>query len=287
MVFAGNTRARTPMGDMHEHRPLGIYAWFGYEVPIQHRLAAIRKAGFDTTSIWWGEKEGRGAELHALPAMVRDAGLRLDNAHLPFEYANLLWCNSDLIRQAAVEQHIRWLDECAGCGVTTAVMHLSRGDTPPEVSSQGLDGIREIIVAAEQRRMVVAVENVRSRRHLDLVLTEIESEHLAFCYDSSHDRLWNVDQPWLLRWQGSRLAVTHFSDNDGQEDRHWLPGAGVIDWQNVATAFPCGTYGGSICLEVVPFQHDEEFSMETFLAKARAKTQWLAGLLKATGQTVT
>ena len=93
--------------------------------------------------------------------------------------------------------------------------------------------------------MVVAVENVRSRPHLDLVFAEIESEHLAFCYDSSHDRLWNADPTWLLRWLGNRLAVTHFSDNDGCEDRHWLPGTGAVDWQKVAAAFPHETYGGA------------------------------------------
>jgi sugar phosphate isomerase/epimerase len=267
---------------------LGMFVWFGYDLPIRQRLRMIRQAGFETTSIWWGEKEGRGAELYDLPAMVREAGLQLDNAHLPYEYANLLWCDSGLIRHAAIEQHIRWLHECASQGVTTAVMHLTQGNQPPEASGEGVEGIRRIVKAAEQLRMVVAIENIRSRRHLDLVFAEIESEHLAFCYDTSHDWLWNTDTTWLLRWLGSRLAVTHFSDNDGVEDRHWLPGTGVVDWQTVAEAFPHETYGGSIHLEVLPTQEQKScLSPEQFLTKAYEKAAWLSKTLSEAGQAAT
>ncbi len=265
---------------------LGIFAWFGYELPIRERLRMIRKAGFDATSIWWGEKEGRGAELYALPAMVRDAGLQLDNAHLPFDYANLLWCDSRLIRDAAIEQHIRWLHECASQGVTTAVMHLTHGSTPPEPSGEGVEGVRRIVREAEQLRMVIAVENSRSRRNLDLVFAEIESQHLGFCYDSSHDWICNPDRPWLLRWLGSRLAVTHFSDNDGVVDRHWLPGVGVVDFSQVAAMFPHGQYGGCVHLEVVPRQDEKALPPEQFLAMAHEKAAWVEQTLRAARQAV-
>lgn len=274
MVFRKKSAAIDSAHGVSKHL-LGIFAWFGYDLPVRQRLKMIRQAGFDAASIWWGEKEGRGAELYALPAMVRDAGLQLDNAHLPFDYANLLWCDSDLIRNAAIEQHIRWLHECASQGVTTAVMHLTHGAEMPEPSGQGVEGFRRIVATAEQLGMVLAVENGRGRRHLDLVFAEIESEHLGFCYDSSHDWKCNRDRPWLLRWLGSRLAVTHLSDNDGVEDRHWLPGNGVVDWSAIAEVFPSQAYGGSIHLEVLPTEQEKSLSADAFLVKAYEKAVWV------------
>jgi sugar phosphate isomerase/epimerase len=275
MVFTKDSpKGRSAASIAHRHS-LGMFSWFGYDIPMKDRLRVIRQAGFDATSVWWGPFDNIGADYHDVPAMVRDAGLRMDNAHLPYDYPNLLWCDSDLIRDAVVAQHIRWLDECVAHGFDTVVMHITTGSQARDPAGEGIDAIRRIVEAAEQRNLVVAIENVRSRRHLDLVFAEIESDHLAFCYDSSHDRLWNPDRAWLLRWLGNRLAVTHLSDNDGQEDRHWLPGEGVIDWNKLATVFPHESYRGCIHLEVLPGGGSASLSPEAFVAKAHEKAVWL------------
>ena len=276
MVYTKDSRKGRSAARKASKTSLGVFSWFGYDIPMKDRLRAICQAGFGTTSVWWGPFDNVGADYHDVPAMVRDAGLRMDNAHLPFDYPNLFWCDSDLMRNAVVEQHIRWLDECVQYGIGTAVMHITAGAQARDPAGKGVDAIRRIVEAADQRKLVVAVENTRMRPHLDLVFAEIENDHLAFCYDSSHDRARSNDSPWLLRWLGNRLAVTHFSDNDGKEDRHWLPGNGVIDWPKVAAVFPHDTYEGCIHLEVVPNEAEKaSLSPEAFLVKAYEKAKWL------------
>lgn len=228
-------------------RPLGIYIWFGIPMPLAQRLHAIRAAGFDAVSLWWDVKRGMGRDrLHALPAQVRDAGLLVENAHLPFAKCNALWSADAAARDAAVTRHLGWLDECAGAGIPLVVMHLTSGDDPPPPSADGLAGVARIVAEAGTRGIAVAVENVRKAAYLELALAEIPA--LRCCYDSSHARLWGPDD--LLCRYGDRLAAVHLSDNDGRADRHWLPGDGVIDWPAVLRDFPRG-YRGCWSLEVV------------------------------------
>ena len=258
-------------------RSLGLFLWFGVAMPLAARLRAIHEAGFQTVSLWWDVRRGMGRDrLHALPALVRAAGLQVENAHWPFARCNELWSDDPVIREAAVARHLGWLDECAGCGVPLAVMHLTSGDDPPPPITTGLEAVRRIIEAAEARGITIAVENTRKPAYLDLVLAEIVSPRLGFCYDSSHERLWGSGD--LLRRHGHRLVAVHLSDNDGRADRHWLPGDGVIEWPAVLRDFPRETYHGPVTLEVVT--QDEQEAPCLFLDRAGQRVRWLAGLLE-------
>ena len=52
----------------------------------------IRDAGFGATALWWGEDSDRARELRAIvPDLVRNAGLFIDNIHVPYQGCNELW----------------------------------------------------------------------------------------------------------------------------------------------------------------------------------------------------
>jgi len=104
------------------------------------------------------------------------------------------------------------------------------------------------------------------------VLDEITSKMLGFCYDSSHDRLYSLKEFDILEKCGKRLIATHFSDNDGLTDGHWLPQTGSINWNSLFKMFP-NDYRGCISLEVV--KGDEAVSSEVFLEKAFQKAKWI------------
>jgi sugar phosphate isomerase/epimerase len=253
---------------------LGIFTGFGIALPLPERLRAIKAAGFEATSLWWGVfGHVPIARLHDAPAMVREAGLVLENVHVPFADANDLWAATARLREEAVARYIGWLDDCARHAIPAMVMHLTSGWALPTPTDDGMAAMRRIVAAAEERGVMVAVENTRRPDYLDRVFGEIDSPCLGLCYDSSHDRLWGGEP--LRRW-GHRLAVTHLSDNDGCLDRHMLPGDGVIDWPAVMGAIPPG-YAGPLSLEVVAARDAREASeMEAFLAEAYRRATWLA-----------
>lgn len=261
--------------------PLGIFSYIGYDLPLDKRLGLIKDAGFDATSIWWGDEEDdyrRGFRLK-MPQMVCDHGLYLEFVHVAFKCCDDLWSESASERESAVDQHLEWVADCAETGIPIMVMHAMRGSYKGAINRHGMESIERIVRAGEDAGIVIAVENTRRMDVLEPIFTEIDSPVLGFCYDSSHERLSTEEVGVLLRRYGDRLSCTHFSDCDGTFDRHWLPGEGIIDWRAVMDAFPAETYSGCFSLEVVPGKVAADLSPFEFLAESYKRANWLAGLI--------
>jgi sugar phosphate isomerase/epimerase len=120
--------------------------------------------------------------------------------------------------------------------------------------------------------VILALENTARPDYVNTILSRIASANLALCYDSSHDFLHGNPPGSILDKWGHRLVTTHFADNDGERDDHWLPGEGTADWACVRRSFPSRTYDGAILLEALP-KLPEDSSPQVFLETAyeRAK----------------
>lgn len=257
---------------------LGVFSWFGYRLHIAQRAGLIKQAGFSVTSIWWGEEEkGNTGSLDDLPGIIRQADIAIDNIHVPFADCNDLWSQSRATRQNIIHQHLTWLDDCVRHQIPKMVMHVSQGPDPPRPNKSGVESVARILQAAEDKDIIIAVENTQWPDYLDLVLSEINSPHLGFCYDSSHDFLWSKHPTEILAKYAGRLVTTHLSDNDGVEDRHWPPGQGNISWAGFANAFPQESYAGPLMLEVLP--KDASQTPQAFLKETYESLSSLANLL--------
>lgn len=258
----------------------GIFSWFGYRLHMAERAKLIRDAGFSVTSLWWGQEEmANTGSLHDLPAIVRDAGLIIDNIHMPFEDANNLFDDSASIRRATVDKHISWLNSCARHNVGTMIIHACHEHIDAQPSRYLIDSLTRIIKEAENLGVTVALENVRCRNCLDFAFSEIDSPSLSFCYDSSHDWIFSDTKTDVLKTYSHRLVTTHLSDNDGLEDCHWLPGNGIVDWQKIADAFPKQKYPGPLLLEILPKDGTPDEPPQVFLEKAYKSLTSIAQLL--------
>ncbi|MFP6584984.1 MAG: sugar phosphate isomerase/epimerase [Candidatus Hydrogenedentota bacterium] len=235
-----------------ETRPRsGMYAAFGFHVPFEERLAKIAEIGFEATSMWWEHKNERIRKLKYLaPAMIKGVGLDLESIHVPYSDCNHLWSDDDVARDASLNQHLEWIDDCNRHEVRIMVMHVTLGKQPPAVNQIGIASYETLVRHAEEQGVVVAIENTRVNDHIDALFNQIDSSSLGFCYDISHDVLYSNDPGKLLRDHGARLASTHLADTDGKLDRHWLPGAGSIDYADILQSFPTQTYRGALMLEV-------------------------------------
>ena len=235
-------------------QPLGMYSWFGYHLPLEKRLTLIAKAGFSTTCLWFGEEEELFAARTAdkMPSLAREIGLFVDNIHVPFEECNTIWSDSRIAVAATLDPYLRALDFCRKHDIPILVVHVSKDSSPPPPTLTGLQALERLVKRCEEIDVLLAIENTRSPYHADFVLSGIKSDYLGLCYDSSHDFISGHSPCELLRKWGDRLLTTHFSDNNGKDDDHYLPGDGSIDWDVVQDAFPGDRYSGSIMLEVVP-----------------------------------
>lgn len=259
---------------------LGIFSWFGIELPLDERLRLIKEAGFGSTSIWLGDEEElvRDGKENLIPELVNKHRLFFENIHAPFENCNKIWSESNSIRSEIRDEYMSCIAFCSRYNVPVVVIHISKSDNPPELNKYGLDLIREIVKYAEDSNVVIAIENTRKYQYLDHIFPNIESPFLKFCYDSSHDFIWFSEPGGILKKWGHLLVVTHLSDNDGIADRHWLPRKGGIDWSVVQDYFPKKSYTGILTLEVVP-KNNEQQSPQSFLNQAFKSALWMESLL--------
>jgi sugar phosphate isomerase/epimerase len=253
---------------------LGIFAWFGFTLPLKKRLQMIKQVGFTTTCLWFGPEEQmfRDNRADEMPGLVRDMGLELDNIHVPFENSNLIWSESETSRSIIHKELTTALLFCGKHRIPQMVMHLTSGENPPPYTQNGQKLISSIVSQAEDTGVTIALENVQRNDYLDFVFSNPQSPNLGFCYDSGHDFLSGQSRGSLLKKWGDRLTLTHFSDNLGITDDHLLPGKGSIDWEAIIAYFPKSTYKGTLMLEVDGTDAVKGFKPEEFL---QIGYQWL------------
>lgn len=254
---------------------LGIFAWFGYRMPLPELFGLIRAAGFPLVSLWWEPTGRRETTTHAMPGLARDAGLTIESAHVPFRKANALWHPDPAIHRPVLDDYLGWLGHCREYGIPRMVLHAVSGEAKAADIEAGLESFRQLVHTAETLGITLALENTRRPDLLDLLFSTFPSPALGLCYDAAHDRLWPGAPPGTLARHEARLVTTHLADTDGGMDRHWLPGDGVIDWPGVMGAL--GGYAGPLMLEVMPYKSPGLAAAE-FLALAKERGTWLRNL---------
>ena len=189
--------------------------------------------------------------------ILREAGLSVSSAHLPF---GRLWDPSDpdaAARKDALERFRGLLDWAGGQRISIAVLHASwepipAGERPARLRAAA-ESIGLLGAYAKERGVALAVENLpRTCLGNTAAETLLLAEGAAgICFDVNHLLLESHAQ--FLAAAGARVITSHFSDYDFADERHWFPGAGRIDWPALLRGF-----AGSGCAGRVIFELDED-----------------------------
>lgn len=247
----------------------GIFHWYGYIQPFEERIKLIKEAKYDYLMLWWeDETYPNFIDRSELMKIVSGYDLKLDNIHLPFDDANILWSENKIERQSQTYKIIKWLHECKKSGANTVVMHNTQGNNHNFKYSKGYDSFNDIIKTAENIKIKVAFENTQMFNYTDFILNEFKSDYAGFCYDSSHDFINGQSCGEILSKWKERLFAVHLSDNDGTSDNHWIPGKGHVDWKKIIDIIK-QTDCKSFSMETYPFEAEKELPPFEFLIKAR------------------
>ena len=145
------------------------------------------------------------------------------------------------------------LDDAAELYIPIAIEHCHHQGDPPELSPEGCRSFEELVKAAADSNVRLAVENTfDTMKPLEWLLSEFPAERVGFCYDSGHDQLYPGEAGKafeLLRCWGHRLLTIHIHDNHGENDDHLPPGEGTTDWREFAQVFPWNSYAGNFVIE--------------------------------------
>lgn len=260
----------------------GIYAWFGYPLPMRTRASMIRRAGFDFVMLWWGDERSSNPDeaKEKLPELFRKEGLEIENVHMPYAGVNDLWLDKTE-GEAVFGRLASCIEDCGTHGIPSAVMHPTSGDTPPPFSEIGFDRIRRLVGRAEECHVNLALENMRRPEYMDPVFSRIESDRLKFCYDSGHENCFTPATD-ILGIYGRRLVTMHLHDNNGRLDQHRLPFNGTVPWGRVTERLSSLGWEGPLCFESdASLEALREYTAEEYLNEVIGRARKLEGMMRS------
>ena len=201
-------------------------------------------------------------------------GITLWSVHLPFYPADKANISSidPAIRRYAIDAHKREIARAAEAGVKIAVVHPSSGLAEAELPrgerlAWAKESLAELTEAASRAGMQLAVENMTrtglGNRYSEM-LTMLECDaRLGWVFDTNHPLL--EDPCEYAKACVHRMISIHVSDYDGLNERHWLPGEGIIDWQRLIGILDEGGYTG-------PWMYELGFGCPKSIERRRLNT---------------
>lgn len=228
-------------------RKIGVNLIRFPEMSDEDILRASAEAGFGAifTGMMEEERQLRCAEL-----MAR-FGLEYETIHAPFDGINSIWLDGD-DGENMLARLIGCVDRCAQVSASIAVVHLSSGENPPSITDIGRARWARLAEHAKKKNIRIAFENQRKLANLAWAMETFGAEDsVGFCWDCGHESCFTPGREYMPLF-GSRLICTHIHDNKGiyNEDDHWIPFDGNIDYSRFAEHIRKSGYQGSLMLEI-------------------------------------
>jgi sugar phosphate isomerase/epimerase len=195
-------------------------------------------------------------------ARLRRSRARLHSVHLPYGRTLDLSQPDDAGRAGALAATERNLRLAAALGAPLVVVHPSAEPVPDEERAARLDHARRSLASlagvAAGHGVRVAVECLprtclgNTAAELRSLVDGLDTPTVGVCLDVNHLNLREPDLGAAVAVLAPRLLTLHCSDNDGVDERHWLPGheGGVVDWAAFLGALRDNGYRGPFLYEV-------------------------------------
>lgn len=241
---------------------IGISTLVDLEVPFAQLAGMVARAGFthlslshDVAHAGYQHPAGRAALAQALS----DSGLKLNYIHAALDYSYDMASLDPQTRLITREVYRLAIMACAELGGHSVVAHACGRHPVPdadvaEMTRLGVDVLRELCAFAADRGVLLTIENLPARYGFQTVTQRImeecaDWEKLGFCVDTCHATLDTADALPQVEWLAPKVRQTHFSDTQGQEDSHLIPGEGVVDFPGICRILGAHGYSGVVDLE--------------------------------------
>lgn len=191
-------------------------------------------------------------------SLSKKYGVQLWSLHLPFMPFKEIDISSmdETLRVSTIEKWKELIEKGSQIGIKHFIVHPS-GEPIEDIDRenrliQAKKSLKQLAEIAASYDAVIAVEDLPrtclgncSKEILELISVD---ERLRVCFDTNH-LLGEKIETFILS-VGDKIITTHISDYDAINERHWLPGEGVIDWKNLIDAFEKIGYKGPWLYEI-------------------------------------
>jgi sugar phosphate isomerase/epimerase len=257
-----------------------IFSRDDFNESILHELTSAGVETFEINARQLALPDQRDA---ARPLLNRQQGSRVSTLHALFgpeyDFSRLepeRWHD-------AVSRAVESVELAAKLNIPILVMHASSEPILPEERAHRLERVIEGLTVIGQKAQStgrrIAIEYLprtclgNNLAELNLLVDRLGDETFGVCLDVNHLMGRYAQLPQIVRALSQRLIATHISDCDEVDEKHWLPGKGVLDWPKFMQALREIDYKG-------PFTYECEVEGDSLvekLAKLRANFNWLEG----------
>ncbi len=222
-------------------------------------LKYYKTCGIDGVEISLRWDEFPHLDLPLAAANAKEAGIEICSLHLPFSHAiNIATLNAEH-RTAAIAYHRNTIAAAAAVGIHRFVLHPSSEPIEDcdraEAMRLSKEALAELAEWSAQHNSVICVEDL-PRTCLGCTADEMlellsADERLRVCFDVNHLLTSNGStHAECIQKLGDKIVTLHLSDYDFIDERHFLPGNGLINWNEVITLLEEADYAGPFMYEV-------------------------------------
>lgn len=229
----------------------------------EENLVLARKAGFKTLEYGLSAKllslsfQQCEKELSEAYQKISKAGLKVWSCHLPFGRNIDISSPDSVQRKQIVESISTLIRACAVLEPECLILHPSYEPISDNERQQRIEASIESIgllrLAANEIGAVLCIENLPRTclgRNSDEIIRLIERyPDVAVCFDVNH--LLEGSQSDFVENVGRKIATLHISDYDRVNERHWIPGQGVIAWGDLYSTLIQAGYNGPWMYETI------------------------------------
>ena len=183
-------------------------------------------------------------------------GVELYSFHVPFWPFDEIDISMPQLAKVSVEYIKGYIDKGTKIGIDKYIIHPSGEPIDEcdrakrmETAKQSFYTLAEY---AKEKGAVICVENLPrtclGRDSADIL--ELLSAHpcLRACFDTNH--LLSEKPEEFIRAVGDKIVTLHVSDYDFKNERHWLPGEGLLDWNLILDELKKINYSGVWLYEI-------------------------------------
>jgi sugar phosphate isomerase/epimerase len=223
-------------------------------------IAELKRYGFECTEVWSGsantkeQKESLENKCERLAEWTEEAQIDIWSVHLPYGKDYDISEPDDAKRRENVSKIARAIEACRALEAEKFILHPGIGSKTDQERALRIAACRkslpEAIAAAARYNAKITIEcmpgtGVGNTSDEMLMLVDGIKE-IEVCCDVNH--LFQEKPEEFIDKVGGYITTLHLSDYDGRE-RHWLPGQGIINWNNVIGALQGCGYNGPFMFE--------------------------------------
>lgn len=227
----------------------------------QEEFNRLREAGIFYIELGSGVfRDKTDSECSAWVADVKEkadaAGLKFWSFHLPFSRVYDISSANVTDREKMITECRRMMLLCKPLKIRKYVIH---GSSEPIPGDERQVRINNCI--ASLRILTNEAKKVNARLALEclprtclgntsdeiIMIVSSTGNSLEVCFDTNH--LLKETPEEFASKTGKLITTLHISDYDAVDERHWLPGAGVINWTGVIDELAKAGYKGPFMFE--------------------------------------